>query len=944
MPGAGDTWASALDAPAYAAARSEAAVIKIARDLAQQLHPRRRSWQNAGLDSSLDRDWGFDSLSRAELLLRIERAFATRLPEKLLGEVETLRDLVAALAVARAVPPAPPDDVARAPATGAAQPAPDTAATLTEILDWHAQRHPDRPHVVLLDGDGGESVMTYRDLARRAQAVAGGLVRRRLEPGERVALMLPTSLDFFAAFFGILYAGGVPVPIYPPMRLSQIEEHLRRQAGILRNAGAAMLITVPEALSVARLLKLQVESLRGIDTVEHLSEAAGGALPPQPRAGDLAMLQYTSGSTGDPNGVTLSHANLLANIRAMGEAMDAGPADVCVSWLPLYHDMGLIGAWLCSLTFAAPLVVMSPLTFLVRPEQWLWAIHRHRGTVSAAPNFAFELCLRKIEDSAIVGLDLSSLRMVGNGAEAVSPDTIRRFTARFAPYGFRAEAMAPVYGLAECAVGLAFPPLGRGPVIDRVERAELSRHGRATPAARDSADALEIVACGRPLPGHQIRVVDATGEVGERREGRLQFRGPSATSGYFANPDKTRALFDGPWLNSGDRAYVAGGDVFITGRSKDIVIRAGRNIYPEEIETVVGGLDGIRKGCVAVFGTPDPRAGTERLVVAAETRLTDPAALATARERVAEAVAQLLDAPPDDVLLVGPGSVPKTSSGKLRRAAARELFERGRLGQRPPSQLRQLARLVLSGLAARLRFFGATIGRLGYGLWWWFLVVVSGAIVWPLVVLTPGVAWRWHIARRAARLVLRLMAIPVTVSGRLKAGATQIIAANHCSYLDSLVLAAVLPGQPAFVAKKELGGQLIAGPFLRALGTLFVERDDAEVGVEDTRRVLEAARAGRTLVFFPEGTFTRVSGLRPFRLGAFTIAARQRIGTLPLTLRGTRSILRGEQWLARRGAVSVQIGEPIAADGDDFAAAVRLRDRVRAAILERCDEPDLGQG
>jgi 1-acyl-sn-glycerol-3-phosphate acyltransferase len=288
--------------------------------------------------------------------------------------------------------------------------------------------------------------------------------------------------------------------------------------------------------------------------------------------------------------------------------------------------------------------------------------------------------------------------------------------------------------------------------------------------------------------------------------------------------------------------------------------------------------------------------------------------------------------------------VPKTSSGKLRRAAARELFERGRLGQRPPSQLRQLARLVLSGLAARLRFFGATIGRLGYGLWWWFLVVVSGAIVWPLVVLTPGVAWRWHIARRAARLVLRLMAIPVTVSGRLKAGVTQIIAANHCSYLDSLVLAAVLPGQPAFVAKKELGGQLIAGPFLRALGTLFVERDDAEVGVEDTRRVLEAARAGRTLVFFPEGTFTRVSGLRPFRLGAFTIAARQRIGTLPLTLRGTRSILRGEQWLARRGAVSVQIGEPIAADGDDFAAAVRLRDRVRAAILERCDEPDLGQG
>jgi acyl-CoA synthetase (AMP-forming)/AMP-acid ligase II len=242
--------------------------------------------------------------------------------------------------------------------------------------------------------------------------------------------------------------------------------------------------------------------------------------------------------------------------------------------------------------------------------------------------------------------------MVANGAEAVVPDTLRRFTERFARYGFRAEAMAPVYGLAENAVGLAFPPLGRPPVIDRIERKELARHGRAAQTTADVPDAVEFAACGRPLPNHQIRIVDANGEVGDRREGHLQFRGPSATSGYLDNPGKSRELFDGPWLNSGDLAYAARGEIFITGRSKDIVIRAGRHIYPEEIEIAVGDLEGIRKGCVAVFGSTDARAGTERLLVVAETQLTEAGALAALRQRVAETAARLLEAPPEEILLV----------------------------------------------------------------------------------------------------------------------------------------------------------------------------------------------------------------------------------------------------------------------------------------------------
>src|SRR5271166_2419892 len=929
--------------PAFQGAEQQAAVlVAIARQLAQELGRRPRARRRHALDMSLGRDWGFDSLSRAELLLRVERAFAINFPARLLQQAETLRDVLAALEHAAAPPSG---RAAGAPPIGEgeveAEPAPIDAATLTEVLDWHAGLHGDRTHLVVTEAGDPDLRLSYRVLAEQSRAVARGLRQRGVEPGDRVAIMLPTSPEFFFAFFGVLYAGAVPTPIYPPARPSQLAEHLTRQAGILRNAGSSLLIAAPEASGVATLLRLQVGSLRGMATVDELAAGSGAFATPH-RPQDIALVQYTSGSTGDPKGVVLTHVNILANIRAVGEAMQAGPSDVFVSWLPLYHDMGLIGAWLGSLYFAAPLVVMSPVTFLVRPEQWLWAIHHHRATLSAAPNFAFELCLRKIDDVAIAGIDLGSLRMVANGSEAVSADTVRRFTARFARYGFRPDAMAPVYGLAESAVGLAFPPLGREPVIDRVRRAALAEHGRAEPASTDDADAVEFVACGRPLRGHDIRIIGPTGELGDRQEGPLQFRGPSATSGYFADPEKTAELFDGDWLNSGDLAYVAAGDVFITGRSKDIIIRAGQHIYPEEVERSVGEVSGIRKGCVAVFGVHDARAGTERLVVAAETRETDAARLDMLRAEAAEAASRLLDSPPEELLLLPPRSIPKTSSGKLRRAAARALYEQKRLGQQPDSPARQVLRLFVAGLLPQARGAGSAILSVVYAGWWWGVLISCATIAWSGVLLLPRLPWRWALLRRLARLALKLMAIRLDVIGAWPAIPRPMFVTNHTSYFDSVVLAAVLPGQPIFVAKKELAPQKIAGPFLRALDTLFVDRSDPEGGVADTRKALTAAEAGRALAFFPEGTFTRAPGLLPFRMGAFVIAAHCGLHVIPVALHGTRSVLRGEQWWPRRHAVSVRIGTPIAPDGRDFVAAVRLRGSHEPKACRRGNVNDPG--
>ncbi|HEY4562662.1 MAG TPA: AMP-binding protein, partial [Thermoanaerobaculia bacterium] len=456
-----------ISEPTLAQAPAPAAVLEIVQGLSRELQPQRRG-HAVSLDSSLERDLGLDSLGRVELLARLERSFGVRLPEGLLGTAETPRDLLQALAAAHPAA-APGEGFGTIEPLGGGEAAPDRTRTLLEVLDWHARRHPDRRHILFYPGDGEPEELTYGELARRARAVAAGLVHLGVEPGRAVGIMLPTGLEYFAAFFGSQLAGGVPVPLYPPARKSQIEDHLRRQAGILRTAEAEVLITFPEVLTLARLLGAQLPGLRVV-TVEQL---AAGPVPltlPPVRGEDVAFLQFTSGSTGNPKGVVLTHGNLLANLRAIGKGADIRPDDVVVSWLPLYHDMGLIGCWMGSLYFGMPLVLMSPLSFLARPSRWLWAIHRHRATLSAAPNFAYELCTAKIPDEEIAGLDLSSWRMALNGAEPVSPEALRRFSERLAPYGFRPAAMTPVYGLAECALALAFPPLGRGPRIDAIER------------------------------------------------------------------------------------------------------------------------------------------------------------------------------------------------------------------------------------------------------------------------------------------------------------------------------------------------------------------------------------------------------------------------------------------------------------------------------------------
>jgi 1-acyl-sn-glycerol-3-phosphate acyltransferase len=917
------------------------ALLELIAALLRESQPAGGTIAVPGLDSDLERDLGIDSLARVELQLRVERAFDVRLPEHLLATAETPRDLLRAVLAGThrgkealvAAPIAQPEaDAGRSP---------ENATTLIEALDWHVAHHPARVHVMLLgDGDTAEPV-TYAQLRAEAQAVAAGLARRGIGAAQAVAIMLPTSRDFFRAFVGILLAGAVPVPIYPPARWAQIEEHLRRQARILDNCRATLLVTMPEGKRVARMMQGLVPTLAHVATVADL--ALGGAAPALPvaRASDLALLQYTSGSTGDPKGVALSHANLLANIRAMGRAVGASSNDVFVSWLPLYHDMGLIGAWMGGLYFGFPLAVMPPSAFLAHPSQWLHAVHRYRGTLSSAPNFAYEICASRVDERDLEGLDLSSWRLALNGAEPVSPDTLERFAARFAPYGMRREALMPVYGLAECAVGLAFPPVGRGPLFDRVERRALTVSGEALPAREDDTTALRFVACGTPLPGHEIRVVDRERrESPERVEGRIEFRGPSATSGYFRNAAKTRELFDGDWLDTGDLGYVAGGELFVTGRVKDVIIRGGQHVHPYEVEDAVGRIPGVRKGCVAVFGVPDPASGTEKVVVLAETRLPAGAGHDTLCASIAGVALALLGAPADEIVIAPPHAVLKTSSGKIRRAACREVYLHGVAHGRPPGASGSVAAFIASMLVAQLRRLARRAAQLAYGAYLWTLTSMLGLATLPVALLPR---WRRTALRALARTLLRASALPLTVKGlaNIPSAGPAVIVTNHASYIDGLLLFALLPARARFVAKRELAGNPVLHFVLRAAGVVFVERFDLERSAGDARRLAALARDGELLVFFAEGTFTRAPGLMPFHMGAFVTGAESAAPVVPLTLRGTRSVLRDGQWLPRRAAIRVEAGAPRYADGADWRCAALLRENVRAEILAACGEPDL---
>jgi fatty-acyl-CoA synthase len=516
----------------------------------------------------------------------------------------------------------------------------------------------------------GERVSWAR-LHDDARAMAAGLQARRVGPGDHVAILGPTTRSLVTAIEATWLTGAAAVMLPLPMRLASIEDFVHQTRARLLASDAVALVIDPQ-------LAPFIAPEPGDPPVVGLDELEPG--PGRPKASAyvrpaddpdaLAILQYTSGSTSDPKGVMLPHRCVTANLDGILAASGLTPDDVGVSWLPLYHDMGLIGLLTTPMTTGMDLALAAPQDFLAAPARWMEWMHSFGGTATAGPNFSYVLASRALR--RLQGLDLGRWSLALNGAEPVDPASVEAFAAAAAPHGLDRGAIFPAFGMAEATLAVTFPPRGRGLVVDAVDRRVLESDQYAAPVATDDASARHLTRLGRPLAGLRVRVCDqARGrEMREREVGEIEIRGTSVTPGYYRHPEATAAALHEGWFRTGDLGYLVDGELVVCGRIKDVIILGGRNVYPQDVERAVADVTGVRAGNVIAFGTEGKR-GRESLVVVAESKGEEYERI---RDAVKSAVYDAVGIPPEDVVLVKPGSLPKTSSGKLQRSLCRAQY------------------------------------------------------------------------------------------------------------------------------------------------------------------------------------------------------------------------------------------------------------------------------
>jgi acyl-CoA synthetase (AMP-forming)/AMP-acid ligase II len=535
---------------------------------------------------------------------------------------------------------------------------------------------------------------TYAEVLRRARASAAFLQSRDLKPGDHVAIILPTGVEFFDAFLGTQLAGAVPTALYPPFRLGKLDEYFTRLRRMLKRIDARFLITEK------RIKRLIGEGVAGVSALRAVIEAGDLAAEPgqpDPVTADPdspAFFQFSSGSTSDPKAVVVSHRGLACNLAMMQHSLvyrdESEIENGCVCWLPLYHDMGLVGCMYLGLYYPATMTYLGPDAFLGRPALWLRTLSRYKAAISPAPNFAYAYCVNKIRDEELDGVDLSRWRAALNGAEPIDPESVRAFTARFARWGLPPAAITPVYGLAEAGLAVSFTRLDDPPLVTEFDRDLLATEARAA-----RGQGRRLVAVGSPLPGIAVEIRDNDDHVlPEGSVGRIVIKGPSVTSGYFDDPEATaKAIRDG-WLDTGDLGFSFEENLYVAGRVKDLIIIRGRNFAPQEVEELLLTVPGLRTGCaVAVGGLVEGQG--EQLIVLAESDNRNPR---NAEEVIAEVRSRIragLALSPHHVELLPPGTLPRTSSGKLRRAEALRQFVAGELV--PPEKVTALKLLLEMG-------------------------------------------------------------------------------------------------------------------------------------------------------------------------------------------------------------------------------------------------------
>ncbi len=536
--------------------------------------------------------------------------------------------------------------------------------------------------LTLRGGEFGEDAVHFTKLLQESVSFAFHFhalsIARSWAPQSRVLLMVEDPIDFLVTMLGLTRAGLVPVPLPPFRGFSRMPAFEERVKGVLKDCGPVYVIT-DDITSWKRNAEFGRVECEHVNQVRAQALVGAGQTDPEldlpfPKAHDTAFLQYTSGSTGEPKGVVITQANLAANLHAMGVAIDfRADLDRVMSWLPLHHDMGLVGGLLFPLYWKVPTFLMSPLAFVAQPASWLWAIHRFHCTMTVAPNFAYSVLVKRAQEGELSGLDLSTLRLAFCGAEPIDPKVIAQFHQKYAPFGVRRTAFFPVYGMAEATLAVTFPNPNEEPIIEHVDRSQLIEHARAFPSRADGA--IPCVSVGRPLPGHAVRILSLKddSELGPRQVGEVVVSGPSISNTYFS---KGMSCTDRGELKTGDIGYLSEGQLYVIDRKKDLIIIAGQNFYPSDLERHLAEVPGILTGRVAAFSVVNGKE-TEELVVVAEIGPHTFSQREKLRSHMEFKIQEGFGVTVARILFVQPGGLPKTTSGKIRRKECAEIYERG---------------------------------------------------------------------------------------------------------------------------------------------------------------------------------------------------------------------------------------------------------------------------
>jgi fatty-acyl-CoA synthase len=562
----------------------------------------------------------------------------------------------------------------------------DVLSSLRELRNVH------QIGILFVDEKSKFSYVSYAELIAEAQRFAGK-VRRKVPPGKPIILVMTSPRTAVTAILGCMIAQNPPTPIYPPLQLRGVPAFQNFVKYVAERSSAGYIISDSEPFPFLRGIASGHTSIQEAGKTSAFLESTTSLEITDPSETPVAFLQFTSGSTSTPKGVMVTHAGLQANLLMIRKAARMDVGSCIVTWLPVYHDMGLIGTVLNGITLPCQLVVLPPLLFLKHPRKWLEMITQFRGTHTAAPNFAYGRCVRRILDRH--GLDLGSMTTFICGAEPVLPKTMFDFVSHFENYGLRPGAMVPAYGLAEATLAVTFSPHMRGLKTDVVNREILGRQGEALPPVEHSNSNIQLVSCGSAMEGLEVRVATATGQaLPDRQVGEIQVRGSSVTPGYIGDSESTVETFTPEgWLKTGDLGYLVDGELYPCGRIKDVIIIRGRNYHAHDLESICSTVAGVRAGNVVAFSSPEN--GEEGLVIVAETR--EEASADEIAKKIRSQLAQEVGIVPETVLVIQAGTLPKTSSGKLKRAETRTLFRQGTL-QRSRGKLAALHAVFKTGM------------------------------------------------------------------------------------------------------------------------------------------------------------------------------------------------------------------------------------------------------